>query len=569
MTKDSKIAYSTGHKTVIITILCLFTLSLLPIVGAPKKRNKKIAKDEKVYLVHADELRYDQFSATPDAQIVKGKVQFRHGGTRLWCDSAYFYQASNSMRAFGHVKMVQGDTLSLTCNRAFYDGMGQMVEARENVVLKHRGQVLRTDSLNYDRLYNYAYFFEGGTLTDKNDKLVADWGEYNTQSREAVFRYNVKMKNGSRLIETDTLYYNNHTSVAHVVGPSKIVDNKGSVIHTENATFNSRTNQSQLYHRSTITDKDKSVTGDSLYYNDKTGVSTGYGNVVYVDKKNKNMLECGHLVYNEKQGKGFATRRAVVKDYSRGDTLYVHADTLRMETFHINTDSIQRKIHAYKRVKVFKTDLQAVCDSMVIFSKDSCLTMYKDPVVWNENRQLIGELIKVYLADSTIRETQILGQALSVEQMKDSTMFNQLAANDMYTYFVDGNVRENLAVGAVRSIFFPLNDQDSTIIGLNYIETDTMRIFISPQKQLERIKTNKAKGTLYPLTQIPPDKLKLSNFAWLDQLRPQNKEDIFEWRGKTEEQKLKVLPVRQAPIQSLSTFDTQETKHESHNEQPK
>ena len=60
--------------------------------------------------------------------------------------------------------MYQGDTLSLFSDYAYYDGNDQMAEARYNVVLKHRGTTLYTDSLNYDRLYGIGYFFEGGKM---------------------------------------------------------------------------------------------------------------------------------------------------------------------------------------------------------------------------------------------------------------------------------------------------------------------------------------------------------------------------------------------------------------------
>ena len=376
------------HSGVLWAVLCLFVLCLLPAL-AQKKVKTAPQTDDRVYLVHSDELRYDQFGPVPDAQIVKGKVQFMHKGARMWCDSAYFYQQTNSFRAFGHVRMVQGDTLSLTCERAFYDGQAQMMEARQNVWLKHRGQTLNTDSLNYDRLYNNAYFFEGGTLTDKNQKLVADWGQYNTQTREAVFYYNVKMIEGDRVITTDTLHYNTQNSMAHVLGPSKITSKTG-VIETRDGYFDTKTSKSKLFGRSTVNDKYKTITGDSLYYDDKTAQSEGYGDVIYVDKKNNNSLLCQRFKYNEKTGVGWATGKLLAKDYSQKDTLYVHADSVKLFTYNINTDSVYRLAHCFRHVRAYRTDVQAVCDSMVANSKDSCLTMYRDPIVWNANRQLLG-----------------------------------------------------------------------------------------------------------------------------------------------------------------------------------
>lgn len=542
--------YKNGHRIFFIGILCLFGFCLVQAMQAPRKHTKKRPQGERVYLLHADELRYDMFGKNPDAQIVKGKVSFLHQGGRLTCDSAYFYQGSNSVKAFGHVHYRQGDTLSLTCERAEYDGQMQMMRARKNVVLHHRRQTLLTDSLDFDRLYNMANFFDGGTLIDGKDRLVADWGEYHTETREAKFVYNVKLRSGKDVVTTDTLYYDVRKSKAHMVGPSKIVSGT-SVVKTENGYYDTKTDRAQLYGRSTLTDKDKTITGDSLYYV-KDGESTGYGNVVYVDKKNKNSLTCNYLRYNEKTGKGFATRNPVAIDYSQKDTLWVHSDTMRIYTFNINTDSVYRKVHAYHKVRAYRVDVQAVCDSLVFNSKDSCMTMYKDPITWNGNRQLLGEQIKAYMNDSTIRFAHVIGQALSVEQLPDSVHYNQVASQEMKAYFEQGEIKKSEAIGNVQTVYYVTNDKDSSLVGLNYLETDTMRMFVGAQRKLDKIWTNKFTSTMYPLTQTPPSKYKLPSFAWFDDIRPKDKNDIFVWKAKAKGSELKAIKRHQAPLQTIS-----------------
>lgn len=538
-----------GHRIFFILILCLFGFCLVQAMQAPRKKHKKRPEGERVYLLHADELRYDMFGRTPDAQIVKGKVSFMHQGGHLTCDSAYFYQGTNSVKAFGHVHYRQGDTLSLTCERAEYDGMMQMMHARRNVVLHHRRQTLKTDSLDFDRLYNMANFFDGGTLIDGKDRLVSDWGEYHTETREAKFVFNVKLRSGKDVVTTDTLYYDVPTSTAHMVGPSKIVSGS-SVVHTADGYYDTRTDKAKLFGRSTLVDKDKSITGDSLYYV-KNGESTGYGNVVYVDKKNKNSLTCNYLRYNEKTGMGFATKRPVAIDYSQKDTLWMHSDTMRIYTFNINTDSVYRKVHAYPHVRAFRNDMQAICDSLVFNSKDSCMTMYKDPVIWNANRQMLGEEIRAYMADSTIRFAHVIGQALSIEQMPDSVHYNQITSSEMKSYFEKGEMKMTEAIGNVQTVYYMTNDKDSSLVGLNYLETDTMRMYLGAARKLDKIWTNKFTSTMYPITQVPPAKYKLPSFAWFEDLRPTDKNDIFVWRGKSSGTELKSFKRHEAPLQSL------------------
>ena len=538
------------HRAASTAALCLFGLIVLAATAAPQRKKQRPKTDERVFLIHSDELKYDRYSDRPDAQIVKGKVHFSHAGAQLWCDSAYFFQDANSVEAFGHVRFKQGDTLSLTCDRADYDGGAQMMHARHNVVLRHRQQTLYTDSLDYDRIYSNAYFFEGGKLIDGKDRLVSDWGEYNTVTRQASFFYNVQMQSDKNHVSTDTLHYDTRTSVAHVTGPSKITS-KGSVIRTSDAYLDSRTDRSRMFGRSTIVDKEKTITGDSLYHDNRTGHNEGYGNVVYVDTLNKNALACGHLIYDETTGYGFATRRAVMRDFSQKDTLYMHADTMKIYTFNINTDSVYRKVHAFRKVRAFRTDVQAVCDSMVFNSKDSCMTMYHDPIVWNGQRQLLGEVIKVYMNDSTVRRAEIIGQALSVERLDNRDHYNQVSSKRMDAFFTDGVLRQTEASGNVISVYYNVEGSDSTLSEHNYLETDTMRMYLSAERQLEKIWTSKATGTLSPMTQIPADKLKLKAFAWFDYIRPVDKDDIFLWRGKGKDGELKKLQRREAPLPSF------------------
>ena len=547
-----------GHRTMIAVVLCLFGLYMpLSTLAQNKGKGKNKQQEDRVYLLHADELMYNIYGNNPEAQIVKGNVAFRHQGANLTCDSAYFYQESNSVSAFGHVRFRQGDTLSLDCERAYYDGQEQMMRARSNVVLKHRQQTLYTDSLDYDRLYSNAYFFEGGRLIDGKDKLISDWGEYNTQTREAKFYYNVHMIGENRDVQTDTLLYNTRARIAHVLGPS-VVTSGTSTVNTEDGYFNTESDKAELFSRSTIIDQQKAITGDTLFHDNQTGLSEGFGNVVYVDHENKNELHCGHMEYNNLTGYGYATKNAMVMDYSQPDTLYMHADSLKLYTYHINTDSVRREVHCFDHVRAYRIDVQAVCDSLVFNSADSCMTMYKDPIVWNGGRQLLGEVVKIYMNDSTIRMAHVIGQALSVEKVDDQSHYNQISSHEMLSHFVGGAIRKAEAIGNVRTIFYPIDDKDSSIIAMNYLETERLVMKLSEQRQLDTIWAPKSKGTMYPLTQIPPKRRKLPSFAWFDNIRPIDKDDIFNWRGKKEEDKLKIVERHKAPLQTLH-FDTPES----------
>ena len=540
--------YLSGHRIQLAVVLCLFGLCVAQSRKVAKGRHRP-KTDERVYLKHADMLRFNQYGEHAGAQILNGNVAFLHKGALLTCDSAYFYQESNSFKAFGHVKMRQGDTLSLTSDYAFYDGDNQMAEARHNVLLRHRGTKLYTDSLNYDRLYNIGYFFEGGKMVDRNNVLVSDWGEYDTETRKAVFNYNVNLRNPKFTLTTDTLHYDTRTSLANIVGPS-VIRSKESVIHTSDGYYNTNTGRARLYGRSTMSNKGKEITGDSLFYDEKRGISQGYRNVIYKDTQKKNELHCNYLWYNEKNGFAFATENPVMMEYSQKDTLFVHSDTIKVITYHLNTGSVYRTAHCYNKVRAFRNDVQAVCDSLVYNTKDSCMTMYRDPIAWSGDRQLLGEEIQVFMKDSTIDRAHIINQALTAELMPDKDHYQQLSSKEMFAYFTKGQITQTEAIGNVRSIYYPVDDKDSTLMGLVYIETDTMKMFMR-DRQLQKIWTSKTDGTWYPMTQIPPERYKLDGFTWFDYIRPINKDDIYEWRGKKDGTQLKNITRHAAPLQHI------------------
>ena len=548
--QNKKYRHTGGHRMALGLILCLFGLCL--VVGSQAARKKKAPRkkvDERVYLIHADRLSFDRYGRRPDAQVLNGHVSFRHKGATLTCDSAYFFEATNSFEAFGHVKLKQGDTLTLVSDYAYYDGNEQMARSRRNVILTHRGTKLYTDSLDYDRLYNLGYFFEGGKMVDNKNVLTSDWGEYDTETRDAVFNYDVKLKNPKFYLETDTLYYDVHTRLAHVTGPSTVTSGK-SMVKTQDAYYDTNNDKARLFGRSVLVDEAKEITGDSLFRDEKKGTAEGFGNVIYRDKQNKNEMYSEYFWYDENQGYAYATDHAKLVDYSQKDTLYLHGDTLKMVSYNVNTDSVWRKLHCYYKVRMYRKDMQAVCDSLVYNSKDSVMTMYKDPIAWNVNRQLLGEIIDIFMKDSTIEHAHINGQALSIEKIDEKDHFNQVSSKDMFAYFINGDIHQSDAIGNVQTIFYPVDEKDSTFQGLNYLETDTMRMYLQERK-LQRIKTNKASGTTYPMTQIPSNKYHLTQFAWFDYVRPTDKDDIFVWRGKKSGTELKKINRKEAPLQTL------------------
>ena len=538
------------HRMFLLGILCLSAFCLVAQVRP--NRGPQPAKS-KVFLLHSDVLKKNK--KNPDAQILVGDVAFRHDSIYMYCDSACFYEKTNSLEAFDNVKMVQGDTLFLYGDYLFYDGNAQIAQVRNNVRMENRTITLETDSLNYDRVANLGYFFDGGTLMDEENVLTSDWGEYSPATKWSVFNYDVKLVNPQFTLTSDTLRYNTMSKVASIVGPSNI-DSKENHIYSELGFYDTHYGQAELLNRSILVNEGKQLTGDSLFYDRNKRFGEAFYNVEFTDTVNKSMLKGDYCRYEELPEYAFATDKAVAIDFSQGDSLFLHADTLQLYTYHLKTDSMFREMRAFHKVRIYRTDVQGVCDSLVFSSKDTCLTMYHDPILWNNQQQLLGEQIMVYMNDSTIDWAHIHNQALSVEKI-DSVNFNQVAGKDMKAYFKGGEMHQVDVLGSVRVVYYWM-EKDSTLMGMNVSETSELSIFLENRKMKKMLMKPKTNGVFYPMDQLPADKMKLDNFAWFDYVRPLSKKDIFMWRGKKEGQGLKKSARGEAPLPNKKLFKKEE-----------
>ena len=531
---------------------------LMAVTPDGKPAGKRTQSESKVRLLHADRLYFDEHIHRT-AQILVGDVRFNHEGVLMYCDSALYYEATNSFDAFGHVRMNQGDTLHLNSEVLYYNGLDRLARARYDVVLKHGTMTIYTDSLDYDRLYELGYFFEGGKVLDHDNQLTSDWGEYSPPTHESVFNYNVRLVNPAppakpeTILISDTLHYNTETAIAHIVGPSNI-ENDENHIYSELGYYDTQAKHSHLLERSILTNNGKQLIGDSVVWNDDVATAEAFGNVVYTDVVNKNMFTGEYCYYEDSTGYVRATDSALAIDYSQQDTMYAHADTIKVFTYNIDTDSTYRVVHAYYHMRAYRRDLQAVCDSLVYDTRDSVLFMYRDPIIWQQGQQQLGEEIRIFFNGEYIDSVQVLRQALSVEKI-DSIHYNQVAGREMHTYFKDGEIYLSTSEGNVFVNYYPFDD-DSIMVELNHTETSLLKMYVKERK-VDRIWMPAATGVMYPIPLIPSNMYYLENFAWFDYIRPIDRYDIFEWRPKKAGSELKESVRHSAPKQKLSDIRKQ------------
>ncbi|NDV79206.1 hypothetical protein D0T57_09490 [Dysgonomonas sp. 511] len=541
-------------------------------------------------------------------QVLKDSVIFLHDGAYLYCDSAYWNESENSFEAFGRVRMEQGDTLFLYGKYMHYDGNLKLVKVRREVVMEHIPQnvTLFTDSLNYDRMMNLGYYFDGGMLVDTLNELTSFWGQYEPNINMATFRDSVVLTNPQFKLYSDRLRYDTRIKTAYISTPT-VIESDSGIIYTSNGWYNTDTEESLLLDQSTVVNKEgnRFLKGDSIFYYKAQGYGEVFGNMLLQDTVKKVILRGHYGYYDELNDFALATDSAFAIEYSQSDSLFIHADTLKLigiadTVFHykqeplmpadstsllikdslantIGIDSLalnaeiptgektpvdsiahiqladslpqllpvagdslpalppipidttitmHRQIKAYYGVRFYRSDMQGICDSLQFDSKDSILHMYKDPVIWNTNRQLSGDTIDIHMNDSTINFMHVKRYSFSIEE-KDSIHFNQLKSRSLKVYFEDKKVRRVLAEGNVETITYPEEKDKSLSKILNYLTSSYLDIYMENGAFTKLVAWPQPVGKTTPFHLLLDEQLRLSDFYWFDYLRPTDRHDIF------------------------------------------
>lgn len=481
-------------------------------------------KKTKVYLEHADVQSFNK-RINDQRQVLNGNVVFRHDSSYMYCDSAYFYEQEISLEAFGNVRMEQGDTLFVYGDYLFYDGNLELAQVRHNVRMVNVQQdtsevILYTDSLDYNRQADIGYYFEGGRIVDAENELVSVYGQYSPGTKIAIFNDSVVLTNPNFILYSDTLEYSTETKIATILGPS-VIESDSGIIHSSRGWYDTQKNTSLLLDRSEVLSGNKFLTGDSLVYDRNIGSGEAFGHMGILDTAQKVMLTGHYGFYEEQKDYAFATDSACAIEYSQGDTLFLHADTLEL----ITIDSTSRILRAYMGVRFYRHDIQGVCDSMRFNTKDSVLYMYGNPVLWNEGQQLFGDTIIIYMADSAIDHVHVPTSAFVVQEVEPG-YYNQLGGNDLKAYFLGKDIEHIDIDGNAESVFYPL-EKDSAMVGLNYTQSSYLSIWFQ-EGQLDRMKIwPTPTGKMIPIPDLLPEEKTLKKFAWYGDLRPTDRHDIF------------------------------------------
>ena len=506
-----KVKGKKGMKRNLIIIMLLFYCSLRLFAQEPTK----------IHLVHSDALEYDEKRGGKVRRLI-GHVQFEQDTTVMFCDSAYFPLDRNYIECFAHVHIIKNDSIHIFGEELHYNGDTKFAEIFRKVKLTNHDMTLTTEYLTYDMNLDVGNYNNNAKIVDKENILTSKIGTYFSLIDLFAFHRNVVLTNPKYVIRCDTLKYNTIKKIAYFLGPTTI-NSKENLIYCENGWYDTERDISSFKENSYIITKEQKMWGDSLYYDRIKGIGKAFKNVVIFDTVQRIIVNGDYGEFHEVNEYSLVTGNAVMTQILENDSLYMHGDTL-LSIF----DSVKdvRTMFCYHHVRIFKSDLQGSCDSLVYSSKDSTTRLFHDPIIWSDKNQMTGDTITISMKNKKIDQLHIYHNSFIISQ-NDSLRYDQVKGKNAIGYFDDSTHLYLVRVlGNGQTIYYG-KDKDEKYVGVNRADCTDINIYLANNK-VDKIKFLRSPdATFYPMKDLTPQELKLKDFKWLLEKRPIVKEDIF------------------------------------------
>ncbi|MES2520196.1 MAG: OstA-like protein [Bacteroidota bacterium] len=462
-----------------------------------------------VEIIKADSL-VGQNQPFMSVRKLMGNVALRQGTTLLYCNLAVLNETTNILEAYGKVKIIQADTVTITGDTAYYFGNERKAIVNGRVKLDDRTIVLNTNKLDYDLNASTAYYSTGGKVIDKKSTLTSREAYYNTVTKLVNFKTNVKVLDKDGNLSADSLRYSTLSKEAFFVAPTLVVNKKDTTFANPGSQYNTLTKISNLKGRSTVKTEDYTMTADTMIYDPPTEIGVANGNILFVSKKDKAILTGDRGRYSKKSGITRVFGHALLKNVLENDTLFINADTLVSLD---NKETKTKKMYAYKKVLVYKSDMSAKCDSLSYNVSDSTIYFYQKPILWNTKNQSEADSINVGLKNDKIKIMNMKGKSFVIS-LDTLVNYNQIKGRKMVVNFNDNSKIDKVTVeGNGESIYYAV-DEKNTVTGMNRVQCGKMNINFAKNKVSKIAFLAKPDGRFIPPKEIKADDKELDGFRW-------------------------------------------------------
>ena len=502
----------------------LFILSLTILLAQTlvAQQNDSIQrKKTKVHIENYDLMTYSK--SMGDMQRLIGNVKIRHDSAYFFCDSAYFFEKTNSFDAYQNVHIIVNDSVEIFSDLLNYDGNARFAEFFDNVMLRDDSTTLYTEYLTYDRNLHLAAYPDSATTVRGDKTLTSHIGYYRDDLKEFSFFENVEVLSPKYQMFTDTLFYNTRIEKMWFEGPTTII-NKENILEGTHGYYLVDEDFVFLDQRPFMHNETQQMRSDSIQYDRNIGLAKAVGQVDMIDSAYKVVMRGNYMEMWESRGFSFATDSAYAVSYDSGDSLYIHGDTLFMH-FDKQKEEVE-KLLARRNVRFYKSDMQGKCDTLTYLMADSTIRMRVNPILWAEGSQLSGTDIDIRLKDRSIDWVLQKGNAFIISE-DTIEGFNQIKGTDIISRFSNGSIHHVSVEGGTAETLYWIRDDDGALIGIDVSKSATMTIEMD-DNSISVIKGYKdISETMYPESDLKENERKLQGFQWHDAARPKDKDDIF------------------------------------------
>ncbi len=503
--------------------------------------------------VFSDSLVYDGTIRVAD---LYGEVILVNGEQRLFTDTLN-YNLNTKVATYFNGATLTNETSQLTSKVGYYYVEEQVAYFKDSVIVVDSSFLLKADTLKFNTQTKVVEFL-GPTLI-KNDSIqvYCESGFYDTenniaeftknaqfqknqqQARGNIIRYdglrneylligNAKFREEDQMANADTIRYDEANDQTFLLGNASYAD-KDQKIVAQSITYNAKSESYTTTGRSTISNPPQILTANKIDYREDTGLGLAVGSVIWQDTSADLSIYCNIANYNRNtdylKAFGGDQGRPLLVSLIDEDSLFLSADTLlSLKLDSLDSDS-SRALIGYQDVRVYKSDLQAVCDSMVYTSSDSLFYFYKEPIMWSDTSQFSADSIKMQMNNNQIDKIYLNSNALIINS-PDELFFNQVKGRNITAAFQDSNLRTMKVEGNAESIYYAL-DEEKAYVGVNKTICSEMLLYFG-DNQVDKIKFfAEPKANLLPMSQTNHEEIKLKGFFWETKLRPMNVDDLF------------------------------------------
>ncbi|WP_257669080.1 OstA-like protein [Parapedobacter tibetensis] len=213
---------------------------------------------------------------------------------------------------------------------------------------------------------------------------------------------------------------------------------------------------------------------------------------------------------------------------SRPSTDTVPKDSLTNDT------AKTRIIKAYYNVRLFKSDLQAVADSVYYGYPDSLMRFFGRPMIWAQGSQMTSDTIYMQIRNEKLDNMLMVSNAFLVNTQLDSVKYNQIKGRRITGFFTNNELERLFIDGNAESIYYVVDEKRKAYSDMYHSRSSRIKILLDSNQITHFIPIRRVDGKVYPFHLVPQDAEILGGFVWKPGDRPTSKEDILARRRASE-----------------------------------